>query len=132
MRLLKKDVPFFWDEATQFSFDTLKHALTTAPLLRPPNYNKYFLLYLAPVESTIGMVFSSGRQFVLRIRDLLPEQRPCRTITQLFSYQKTCIGNSSCCSTVPSLCSVLQDHRHCRRESIPVHVDTTSYRWKNQ
>jgi hypothetical protein len=56
MRLLKKDVPFFWDEAAQRSFDTLKHALTTAPLLRPPNYNKDFLLYLAATESTIGMV----------------------------------------------------------------------------
>jgi hypothetical protein len=56
MRLLKKDVPFFWDEAAQCSFDALKHALTTAPLLWPPNYNKDFLLYLAAAESTIGMV----------------------------------------------------------------------------
>ena len=56
MCLLKKDVPFFWDEAAQHSFNTLKHALTTTPLLRPPNYNKEFLLYLATAESTIGMV----------------------------------------------------------------------------
>jgi hypothetical protein len=56
MRLLKKDVHFSWDEATQHSFDALKHALTTAPLLRPPNYNKDFLLYLAAAKSTIGMV----------------------------------------------------------------------------
>jgi hypothetical protein len=56
MRLLKKDVPFYWDDAAQCSFDALKHALTTAPLLRPPNYNKDFLLYLAAAESTIGMV----------------------------------------------------------------------------
>jgi hypothetical protein len=56
MRLLKKDVPFFWDEAAQCSFDALKHALTTAPLLRPPNYKKDFLLYMAAIESTIGMV----------------------------------------------------------------------------
>jgi hypothetical protein len=51
MRLLKKDVPFFWDEAAQHSFYALKHTLTTAPLLRPPNYNKYFLLYLVVAES---------------------------------------------------------------------------------
>jgi hypothetical protein len=56
MHLLKKDVPFFWDEAAQRSFDALKCTLTIAPLLRPPNYNKDFLLYLAAVESTIGMV----------------------------------------------------------------------------
>ena len=56
MRLLKKDVPFFWDEAAQRSFDALKHALTTVPLLWPPNYNKDFLLYVVVAESTIGMV----------------------------------------------------------------------------
>jgi hypothetical protein len=56
MHLLKKDAPFFWDQATQCSFDALKHTLTIAPLLWPPNYNKDFLLYLASLESTIGMV----------------------------------------------------------------------------
>ena len=56
MRLLKKDIPFLWDEVALCSFDALKHALTTAPLLWPPNYNTDFLLYLASVESTIGMV----------------------------------------------------------------------------
>ena len=40
----------------QHSFATLKHALTTTPLLQPPNYNKDFLLYLAAAESTISMV----------------------------------------------------------------------------
>jgi hypothetical protein len=31
MRLLKKWVPFCWDEATQCSFEVLKHALTFFP-----------------------------------------------------------------------------------------------------
>jgi hypothetical protein len=61
MRLLKKDVPFFWDEAAQCSFNALKHALTTAPLLRPPNYNKDFLLYLAVRRVNHRHGFSSGR-----------------------------------------------------------------------
>ena len=56
MRLLKKDVPFHWDDAAQHSLEVLKHALTTAPMLRPPSYKKDLLLYLAAVESTIGMV----------------------------------------------------------------------------
>jgi hypothetical protein len=56
MCLLKKDVPFYWDDAAQCSFSTLKHALTTTPLLWTPNYNKDLLLYLAAAESTIGMV----------------------------------------------------------------------------
>jgi hypothetical protein len=56
MRLLKKGVPFHYDEATQCSFEALKHALTSAPLLRLPNYNKDLLLYLVVADSTIGMV----------------------------------------------------------------------------
>jgi hypothetical protein len=53
---LKKGVPFYFDEATQCSFKALKRTLTSSPLLRPPNYNKDFLLYLVAAESTIGMV----------------------------------------------------------------------------
>ena len=56
MRLLKKGVPFFWDDFAQRSFDALKKALTYAPILIPPDYSKDFLLYLAAAESTIGMV----------------------------------------------------------------------------
>lgn len=57
MQLLKKDIVFIWDEVTQRSFDALNQALTTTPLVNPPNYNKDFLLYLVPYETTIGMVF---------------------------------------------------------------------------
>jgi hypothetical protein len=56
MRLLKKEIPFHWDETAQRSFKELKCSLTSAPLLRPPNFNKYFVLYMVIVESTIGMV----------------------------------------------------------------------------
>jgi hypothetical protein len=64
MRLLKKDAPFHWDDATQCSFEAFKHALTTVPLLRPPNYNKDFLLYLVALESTIGMVLVQEDYFL--------------------------------------------------------------------
>jgi hypothetical protein len=56
MRLLTKGVHFHWDEASQHSFKALKCTLMYTPLLRLPNYNKDFLLYLAIVESTICMV----------------------------------------------------------------------------
>jgi hypothetical protein len=56
MHLLKKGVPFCWDEATQRSFEALKHALMSTPLFNPPDYGKDFLLYLVVAESTIGMV----------------------------------------------------------------------------
>jgi len=46
-----------WDDHAQRSFEALKAALMSAPLLIPPDYSRYFLLYLATFESTIGMVF---------------------------------------------------------------------------
>jgi hypothetical protein len=64
MHLLKKYVPFYWDDVAQHSFEALKHALTTAPLVRPPNYNKDFLLYLAAIESTISMVLVQEDDFL--------------------------------------------------------------------
>jgi hypothetical protein len=64
MCLLKKDVPFHWEEVAQCSFAVLKRTLTSTPLLQPPNYNKYFLLYLATAESTIGMVLVQEDDFL--------------------------------------------------------------------
>jgi len=55
-RLLKQNVPYYWDEIAQGSFDALKHALTHATLLHPPDYNQDYFLYLAASHSTIGMV----------------------------------------------------------------------------
>ena len=56
MHLLKKRVPFIWDNQAQRSFDALKCALMSIPMLHPPNYNRYFLSYLATSDSYIGMV----------------------------------------------------------------------------
>jgi hypothetical protein len=42
--------------SAQWSFDALKHALTHAPLLHPPEYTKDYILYLATSTSTIVMV----------------------------------------------------------------------------
>lgn len=55
MCFLKKGVPFLWDNFMQRSFDALKKSLTSTPLLGPPNYGRYFLLYLTVAKSTIGM-----------------------------------------------------------------------------
>jgi hypothetical protein len=56
MHLLKKDNPFIWDERAQESFYALKKALVSTPLLKPPHYNRYYLLYIATYEGTVHMV----------------------------------------------------------------------------
>jgi hypothetical protein len=132
MHLLKKDVPFLWDEATQCSFDALKHALTTTPLLWPPNYNKDFLLYLASAESTIGMV-------LVQEDDLFSKY-------EIYYLSRGLVGSELNYTHLKKLALVavhaVQRFRHyvlfrkttvnVRHESISVHVDTKSYRRKNQ
>ena len=56
MRLLKKDMPFLWDDQAQRSFDALKTALVSAPVLSPPDYGRDFIMYLAASASSIGVV----------------------------------------------------------------------------
>jgi hypothetical protein len=56
MHILKEDTHFIWDERAQESFDDLKKSLVSAPLLKPPNYSRDYLLYISASEDTIGMV----------------------------------------------------------------------------
>ena len=56
MCLLKKDTPFDWDEQAQESFDALRQALASAPVISPPDYSHDFLLYVVASMETIGMV----------------------------------------------------------------------------
>ena len=55
MCILKKDTTFCWDEWAQESFDALKRALASAPVISPPDYSHDFLLYVAASMETIGM-----------------------------------------------------------------------------
>ncbi len=50
--LLKKDVPFLWNDAQQYSFTTLKDALIHAPILAFPDYKLPFTM--CTDTSTLG------------------------------------------------------------------------------
>ena len=56
MHLLKQDELFIWDEQYQLSFDVMKQSLVSTSVLSPPDYTRYFLLYLVATQSTLGMV----------------------------------------------------------------------------
>ena len=55
-RLLKKGVPFHWDQVAQASFDAVKDHLVQASLMYPPNYSNDYFLYIVAAETTIAMV----------------------------------------------------------------------------
>jgi hypothetical protein len=53
--LLKRDTPFVWDEKAHESFDALTKALVSTPFLKPPNYSRDYLLYIAVSEGKVGV-----------------------------------------------------------------------------
>ena len=55
-RLLKKNVPFQWNDAQQRSFEFLKTALTHAPILAFPDYNLPFIICTDASTKSIGAV----------------------------------------------------------------------------
>jgi hypothetical protein len=56
MCLLKKDTPFIWDERAQESFDALKKALVSMPMLKSSDYSRDYFLYVVTFKETIAMV----------------------------------------------------------------------------
>ena len=57
-RLNEKGVKFLWTEDCEKAFSTLKHRLTTAPILRHPDFSKQFTLDTDASDNAIGAVLS--------------------------------------------------------------------------
>lgn len=58
--LLKKDVPFEWNDLCQEAFETLKSCLTKAPILQYPDFSQPFNLTCDASNYAIGCVLSQG------------------------------------------------------------------------
>ena len=59
--LLMKDAQFLWSEACQTAFDKLKEKLSTAPILRGPNWTLPFHISSDASDIAIGAVL--GQQY---------------------------------------------------------------------
>ncbi|OAE20446.1 hypothetical protein AXG93_4905s1460 [Marchantia polymorpha subsp. ruderalis] len=57
-KLLKKDEPYEWGEKQQSAFEALKAKLTTAPVLRSPDWDRPFHVYVDTSAFAIGVVLS--------------------------------------------------------------------------
>ena len=60
-KLLQKDIPFNFDKECENSFNELKKALTTAPILIYPNFNEPFLLTTDASAFAIAGILSQGQ-----------------------------------------------------------------------
>src|SRR6202021_1696855 len=56
--LLRKDVPFVWDDVTQHSFDTLKKAFTSAPILKHFDRSRPTVLEADASDQALGGTIS--------------------------------------------------------------------------
>uniref|UniRef100_A0A2H8THY5 RNA-directed DNA polymerase n=1 Tax=Melanaphis sacchari TaxID=742174 RepID=A0A2H8THY5_9HEMI len=58
--LLKKDIKFVWSEECQKSFDKLKAALCSKPILKYPDFTKPFILTTDASNKALGAILSQG------------------------------------------------------------------------
>lgn len=58
--LLKKDVPYAWNDKTEKAFVTLKNLLISEPILQYPDFSKPFVLTTDASNDAIGAVLSQG------------------------------------------------------------------------
>ena len=59
--LLQKDIPFSFDEECKKAFDTLKHFLTTAPVMTPPDWSLPFELMCDASDYAFGAVLGQRK-----------------------------------------------------------------------
>nr|XP_011465143.1 PREDICTED: uncharacterized protein LOC101299390 [Fragaria vesca subsp. vesca] len=59
-RLMKKDVPFKWDQACQNAFDNIKEYLLKPPVLMAPIKGRPLILYIAALERSLGAMLAQN------------------------------------------------------------------------
>ncbi|KAL0444423.1 UNVERIFIED_CONTAM: Transposon Tf2-12 polyprotein [Sesamum latifolium] len=57
-RLMKKDVPFEWDEACDKAFKSIKSYLMKPPVLVAPVHGRHLILYVVAQEHSVGMLLA--------------------------------------------------------------------------
>jgi hypothetical protein len=85
--LLKKNTLFHWTPLLQTSFDTLKQALVTAPVLALPDFTKGFTVKTDASSQGIGAVLSQSGHPIAYISKAL-----CSKAQALSTYEKECMA----------------------------------------
>jgi hypothetical protein len=63
-KLLKKNVPFIWDEKCEKNFQELKDKLTTSPVLAVPEPGKDYAVYCDASKHGLGCVLMQERKVI--------------------------------------------------------------------
>ena len=63
----KDNKEFVWTQACEEAFKEIKQLLTTAPLLRPPNFEKEYVLWIDAIENALELYWSREMMMVNNI-----------------------------------------------------------------
>ena len=85
--LLRKGTPFIWSLVTQEAFDTLKHALVTAPVLALPQFQKSFNIETDASDVGLGAVLMQDSHPIAFLSQTL-----CPKNAALSTYEKECLA----------------------------------------
>ncbi|KAM2301621.1 hypothetical protein ACFX1S_032518 [Malus domestica] len=92
-RLMKKDVPFVWDEACHNTFESIKKYLSSPPVLGAPVPGKPLILYIVAQESSI--------------RALLAQENESQKEGALYYLSRTLTGAELNYSPIEKMCLTL-------------------------
>ncbi|KAM1611494.1 hypothetical protein ACFX1Z_000269 [Malus domestica] len=92
-RLMKKDVPFVWDEACHNAFESIKKYLSSPPVLGAPVPGKPLILYIAAQESSV--------------RALLAQENESQKEGALYYLSRTLTGAELNYSPIEKMCLAL-------------------------
>ncbi|KAK1601209.1 hypothetical protein QYE76_007524 [Lolium multiflorum] len=73
--LLQKDVPFVFDDDCKEAFETLKKALTTAPVVEPPDWNLPFEIMCDASDFAVGAVLGQRVDKKLNFRPYIVDSK---------------------------------------------------------
>lgn len=85
--LLRKGVEFKWTPEVNQSFEALKQALATAPVLALPNFNKPFVVETDASDVGIGAVLSQDKHPIAYVSKALGPRTK-----GLSTYEKECLA----------------------------------------
>ena len=78
--LLAKDAPYTWSPQCSAAFEAVKHALTSAPVLKLPDLNKPFVVVTDASDFCLGAcLMQDGHPVAFESRKLIPAERNYHT-----------------------------------------------------
>jgi hypothetical protein len=57
-KMIRKDVEFKWDDERKYAFNNIKAAISRAPVLRSPDFNRDFFLYTFASDQSLAAVLT--------------------------------------------------------------------------